>query len=213
MLPDRNKVLTVVLGFGKARDHMLEMSHFWQVFSRDVILVSPQDDPVGQGAREVLAGNSSRFGPDNNRRIKAAFAAAAREDVSHVWIHEWDSLAVVLDEAMLPPAGGMTAYWRKSLKPLSRYRAPYFPWFPQLWTIEGVRRVSKALNALPDHAERGWPDRFLGAAMLDAKIPVKHQPRFFGEHTIEKFNRVVAARRAGAVWLHGIKSHNTLLGV
>jgi len=203
------------MAHGDAFETVYRHSPFWHALSSTVIFVTPEDNRLNiPGTLEVSVGKRGHDGPASNARVRKCFEIGASWPGKLVSLQEYDTICTRLTAAMLPPKGGVTAHHRKNNKP-EKYTSPRYLWFPELWDPAGMLLMQHAMGELPEDAEYGVSDRYIGLAAHLAGIPVKNAHKHgwsYSQNTIkpEHHRDLQHAVAGGACWFHGIKDEATL---
>jgi hypothetical protein len=208
--------LGLVLAHGKAADVCRRHEQVWRKNCDKLIYFTPVDDPLIRTGTELglrtqySVGKSKAYSADTNIRTREALRLASLTYYEYVLLIEYDSLIFgAIPEQYVPPADGVSAPVFHNNDP--KFKGKFYLHFPQLFTRTAVQAVVAAMDALPDDAERGFTDRYVGLAVQNAGIPVLDlNPTGFvcthNEIDEPKLPAVLAAYKKGARWSHGVKT-------
>lgn len=208
----------LVLAHGKVADVVARHALLWAQQARELFYFTPVDDPLPFTRRQFSAGKSKAYSADTNIRIREALRFGSLQTCKYVLLIEYDSMIFGdIPVKHLPPAGGVTAPVFHDPNN-AKFKGQFFTHFPQLFTRTGAKAVVEAMDNLPEDAELGFSDRYVGYAIAQAGIPVHTLDPYtpgglaFTKNVIDDSNlaETVAAYRAGARWTHGIKTFKVL---
>ncbi len=210
-LPKEN-TLAIVLAHGKVAETVARHLPQWQKFADQIIFFTPADDPLPSTYWQYSLGSSKAYSADTNRRCRAAFGFAALSHYEYVLVFEYDSLIFgdSIPERILPPRDGISAPGFMNADP--KFKGSMYLHFPQLYTHAAMQATFQAMRNLPDDAEHGFTDRFVGLAVEEAScVPVFDlNPTGFvcthNEIDEKKLPDVLEKYKAGARWSHGVKT-------
>ncbi len=232
MIP-RADILCIVLAHGGVSATVGRHAPHWSAVAGEVVVFSPWDDPLpgdwpgqtlagqqaGTGLRYLPHGISSRYGADNNHRVREAIRYAHCRARPLTLLCEYDALVLGagVPDAARPPAGGIAgaAYDEPAEWGGVRFSAPRYYHYPLLMDRAAVAALLAALDVMPPDAEGGYSDRTLAAAIVSAKLPaldLRAAGLAWSKDTIEP-RHLPRARRAaaqGARFFHGVK-HGVIL--
>jgi hypothetical protein len=213
-------ILCIVLAHGAASDCVARHLPFWRQAAAEVIIFSPWDDPVVAGPEVTshLHGCSSRYGSQNNVRVREALRFAAHRASPLTMLVEYDALTWgPIPEAARPPVGGLSG--ARFTEPRewagTRFEGSQYFHFPILLDRAALAPLVAQMDALPVGAEGGYSDRYIGLAAERAGLPYVDlfaHGLAFTRDTIagRAAERCAAAVAAGVVFSHGIKTRETL---
>lgn len=201
------RTCTVVMAHGKAQGTFDRHLPYWQRNGSFWFVACPADDMVRTTYPVLGIGRTSHHNAAANQRFRELFHILARMDFDQFWIHEYDSLCVDVEPPTLDPHKLWGNLWRNT-EP-KRFTGKQFFHQPLFMSREILQRLSLRMERIPDSAEEGFQDRFLGLAVDLAGVPFAGYEKLgFSRNTIEPehLRDAVAARKAGATLFHGIKS-------
>lgn len=187
----------------------------WNHAAQQIILVTPVDAVLPRdGCYHLTRGWNSKYGVQNNLRVRDALRLASQLGFAHVILTEYD--AVIwgpIPPAAIPPAGGLSA--ARFTEPAEwggiTFKGTQYFHFPIIFDRAALAPIVAAMDALPADAEGGYADRYIGLAAERAGLPYKDlfaHGLAFSRDTIEgrKIELCRRAVAAGARFSHGIKS-------
>jgi hypothetical protein len=208
--------LGIVLAHGKVADVCRRHEPVWRKNCNELFYFTPTDDPFAPNgdklglARQYSVGRSKAYSSDTNVRAREALRFASLTYYEYVLLIEYDSLIFgPIPEKYVPPTDGVSAPVFHNADP--KFRGKFYTHFPQMFTRTAVQAVVAAMTALPDGAEHGFTDRYVGLAIENAKVPVLDlNPTGFvcthNEIDEKKLPDVLAQYKKGARWSHGVKT-------
>jgi hypothetical protein len=170
-------------------------------------LFAPEDKPI-KGA--TLYGKACHHGPDSIRRFKWLFDHLAGALHDWVWIHEYDSgfYGAVDFDYSKPGLYGNYHY----AEPVAPFTATRYVHPPLCMDRASLVALSRTMQGMPDDAEGGFWDWYLGRAAEIAGV----EQRPFGAQGFSRNTVSLAIKReldqaiAGGAWLfHGVKDRRT----
>lgn len=212
----KDSILTIVMAHGAAIQTVERHLPIWSCFSNNIVFVCPEDDALSPmlGHSVYRVGKKCHHCEHSNSRVKACFAIG-KNWPGLIILHEYDSIALDLNPAMLPDRKGLSSYKVKN-RHTYKYLSPYYPWFPQYWYGEGMKSALAAMLKAPVDCEHGMSDRYIGYAINQAGIPFKDLGAMnfcFGRNTISyerDLSFYVDAIKKGASQFHGVKDGKVL---
>lgn len=215
MTPAPADFTSIIFAHAAARDTVLRHLPFWQATSARQIFVNPRDAALAlPGFEEHLIGRAEHHGRESNRRTRHALALI--RDCATPWavLHEYDSIALAIPEAALPPPGGFAGTVLPNEHP-HRWTGKFFVHYPHIVTPAAAGALLAAMEQMPPDAEQGMSDRYIGLAAEIAGVPVHDfgaRGLSFTRNTIKPDHLADAetAARNGALFWHGIKTETCL---
>lgn len=221
---DRN-TLGVVLAHGAAQATIRRHLPFWTRSCGRVVVVVPNEQGFSLPGAEVIEAvdDGGAYSPSTNVRARHALAHALELGYPYTMLLEYDSLAwgSIPDRAV--PEHGAMAACRWPNEPVSpipgkEFISPFYLHFPHIYTRLALELVVGTLEeSVPDDAEHGYTDRYLGLGVHRSGVPVldwKAMGLTYSWENISKHeHRVVECIHAvagGALFSHGIKDEASL---
>lgn len=187
---------------------------FWRRLGHDISVMCPSDSQVKTGLPVMPIGTRCHNGPEANRRFRNLLEILAMTDYERYVIFEYDSICL---SPTLPNEIDGRGLWCNLFgedQPAARgFLGSHFTHPPLVMDKETLRDIVRAGTDVPDEAERGFWDRWLGLVCERGCIPMRGYARLgFSKNTIAEAElpEAVQAVRGGAVMIHGIKSENVL---
>jgi hypothetical protein len=207
------KTLLVIMCYGGDLERIQRHLPFWRESGCDLLFVSPVDDPirfeqVGHPCAQYAL--SEHHGVELIRRHIFAFNYSLLHSVEYDAFSFIEADSITLGAIPDHPCGGLRCFvWENTSKP--RFQADhYFHW--PLWadrsTLAHIASVART-----DEPEEGFPDRWLALLCERHSIPFTHEPRAFSRNQLDNpdyMQSAVDAIKAGAIWVHGVKTKEQL---
>lgn len=211
----REATLLIVLAHTAAGDCVKRHLPLWQRVASRIEFVVPADSALPwREATERRIGSNSKYGEQNNLRVREALRYAESTGYAHVILTEYD--AVIwgpITEKAFPPAGGLSG--ARFTEPTEwagiHFQGSQYFHFPIIFDRAALSPLVEQMDRLPMDSEGGYADRYIGLAAELAGIP--HNDLFshglaFSRDTIDG-RRIELCRTAvhnGARFSHGIKT-------
>lgn len=196
--------LVVIMAHGKAQDTFNRHLPYWERWVRDVLVFSPANDVVRTNHAQLTFGTACHHGPESIRRFRHLLTCLSKSNFSEFVIHEYDSLSFDQD---FPENLNGTLYSNEFSNSDRTFEGSRFFHPPLMFSRETLQTILAVGSGVPDTAEKGFWDRWLGLVADKAGIPTQCL-NGFSRNTIEPtdLQSAIEARRAGAVHFHGIKN-------
>lgn len=201
----------LVLAHGKKRATCERHLPQWRAIAETVLFATPCDDPISLETKDMFQftwGRSSLYDAHTNLRTREALRFALRL--------EWDQLVFCEYDAILwewpkfhVEHNQIVASMFVNVDPT--FVSPIYLHSPIIFgSKDALAKVVAVMDVLPDDAERGFGDRYIGlAAQFSGLEIVDGHARgisFSQNHIDERWvGQAVAARKRGALLMHGIK--------
>lgn len=205
--------LTVIMTHSKVQDTFdRHLPHWLRVSPREDILVAmPSGDTMHTDLMVTICGANQHNGPEVNRKVKQLFRFMEKFERGRFVFHEYDSLILApeipnLDDSML---------WGNRFvnNGEKRFKGSQYFHPPITMSKAVLAYLNKVLDGIPDEAELGFWDRLIGYACDVGQLAASgYEQLGFARNTVEPrmIPEAVAARKAGAVFFHGVKSEAAL---
>lgn len=185
---------------------------YWQKLGFDIITISPEDRKLhGRGTTVIPIGLSSHHSPWNNIRMKECIRIFLSLKAYHrTMICEYDALCLQEKLPILNPEG-VWGHLFTSDQP--EFMGHHYLHPPIIMSRDVAGRVLEEWDKHFDGLERCFWDRALGYVCERASIPMfGYGERGYAQNTIEPHHleAAVAARKAGAIMFHGVKTPQVL---
>jgi hypothetical protein len=222
MIP-RADILCLVLGHGSVAATIERHLPLWSAVAGEVVVCSPWNDRYTPRSEDVQAlhhGISSRYGAENNHRVREALRFAMMRGKPYTLVCEYDAVVWPtgeLPEEARPPVGGLAG--ARFTEPLEwagvRFAGSQYFHFPLLLDRGALPWLVGTMDRLAPDAEGGYSDRYIGYAAELAKLPYVdffERGLAYTKDTIEAKHarHCRAAIEAGARFSHGIKDRDIL---
>lgn len=216
----REAITCIVLAHGGAADCVARHMPLWQKAAAEVVVFSPQDDPLPPGGlwSSLHFGFSSRYGAANNARVLAALRFAQCCPTPLTLLCEYDAVTWgPIPEAARPPIGGLSG--ARFTEPREhagiRFEGSQYFHFPMLIDSAGVDTLVDEIGRLPADAEGGYADRVIGLAAERGRMPYVDLFSLGLAFTRDSIDgrKIELCRKAvglGARFSHGIKTAEAL---
>lgn len=204
--------LGIVLAHGKAREAVLRHEPIWLQNCDRLVYFTPCDDPLRLPGRiEYSVGKSCNYCADTNLRCREALRFANMTGTDRIMLIEWDSM-------IFGPVPGILEENFDVVTPQfwdfgnAQFQGTTFLHFPILLTGWGAHELVRHMDNIPDGAEGGFTDRYIGYAAQKAKSYIGDMHKLIpslvytqNHIDLEKLPDAIDAYRRGARWSHGIK--------
>jgi hypothetical protein len=185
---------------------------FWRKSGCDLLFVSPVDRPVrfeSVGEPCVQFALSQHYGVELLKRHIFAFNYVLTLPIYEAFCFiEADSITL----GAIPdhPRDGLRCFvWENTSKP--RFKADHYLHWPLWMTRRTLEQIAEV--ATIQEPEEGFPDRWLGLLCEQNNIHFRHEPLAFSRNQLDcedYMNSAVDAVKAGALWVHGVKTKEQL---
>lgn len=213
-----NRHLLVVMAHAGAQETFTRHYPEWRkhpdtdilvfVPAADRITLTPDDKPL---PHVVGFGKAQHHGAEAIRRFRWLLQLMADQTQYHAFtLHEYDSFS--LDSNVGPFIGNaLTGLVYRDDRPDSGFKGTTFIHPPLCMSRGCLQKIVWAMAAVPDEAEHGFWDRWIGLVCERGYIPLHNLLKSglgFSRNTIEDTDIPAAgeAVRNGARLLHGVKS-------
>lgn len=206
-----SKHLLTVMTHQGAHDTFMRHYPEWKKHGTDILIFATEEPYRIDLPHEVLQfGHAEHHGPESIRRFRFLLQFLAKKPHETFSIFEYDSFCLSV---------GMPGFSMNSLAgnvfrddhPDRGFVGTHYVHPPLLFAKDTLTKILTAAEALTDHAEQCYWDRWIGLACEMAKVPFFDYLKNgygFSRNTIEppQIADAVEAVRAGAVAIHGCKT-------
>lgn len=206
--------LIVIMGHGKAQSVFDRHVPLWCENDSPTLVFCPGDDVVKTHWPVLSIGTSSHHDENANRRFKRLLQFMEKLSFDEFVIFEYDSFCLS-NSIPESPCGKISGNYWKNNDP-DRFKGSHWLHMPLAFSKDILERINKAAQGIPDSAEEGFMDRWLGLVCDVAGIqPAGWGKDGFSRNTIEPWDipEAVAARKAGAFLFHGVKTEAALKAI
>ena len=204
----------LIMSHSDLRAHQTFDRHlpWWRMFGWPMTAVGPATSPPYTGLKVVRFGKASHHDAESIRRFRYFLRYAETLPCEWILLFEYDSLCLSGEvPSCFHSPGVLVGNWFRNID--RRYVGSQFL-HPPLWMHKDtLRRVLEVAKAVPDNAECGVWDRWLGYVCDIGKIDVQGWGHYgFSRNTIHEGDLDSARRavRGGATMIHGVKDSKTL---
>jgi hypothetical protein len=204
------KTLLTVMAHAEAQDTFDRHRMYWERHGFQVVVMCPIDSVVRTNHPLITIGRKSHHDAEANRRFKALLADLSKTSYDRFVIHEYDSLCFQDMHPQFNPDGVWSNLFTDDDP---KWQGHHFLHPPLVMSREILTRVVETSRSVPDGVEHGFWDRMLGFICERGSIPMHgYGERGFSKNTIlpSDIPAAVAARKAGAIMFHGVKSIEVL---
>lgn len=215
-----NKNLIVVMAHTDAQ--IVFDRHFgeWRKHpDSDLMVFYPEKEPcmpderLRNGVKLIGEGRAEHHGPESIRRFRWMLnLIASWKQYDRFTVHEYDSMAL-WNPGFSTFADDLGANVYRDDQPGRGFEGTTYLHPPLCLTRACIERVNTVAAGIPDSAERGFWDRWIGLVCEKGEIQTYDfltHGLGFSRNTINDGDipNAVAAVAAGAVMLHGVKTRN-----
>lgn len=213
--------LCLVLGHGGQTPCIGRHLPIWRKFHDEVILCTPADDPVkGLDVWQFTWGKSGHYCADTNLRTREALTFAGAMNFETLTLCEYDALLwrwpadevqrILRDRESIdsrdPGFIFGSRFWNDDVK----FQGKFYLHTPLIMDRLAVWSLVEAMEDLPDDAEGGFGDRYIGLAAERAEIGIIDGHKLglsYSQNQIEAkhYAPMAEAIRSGICFTHGIK--------
>lgn len=212
------KTLLTIMAHAEAQATFDRHLPYWQLQSeKDYIMaMCPQDSVVRTDLSVLAIGGKCHHGPASIMRFRKLLHFLTKTNFDWHIIHEYDSISLPhpsIVNYVKPDSHFLTIYSNLFTADQPEFKGHHFLHPPLSMSVEVLREIVNQSAFVPDEAEQGFWDRWLGYVCELAGVNMKgYGDAGFSRNTIEPHDMAaaVAARKAGAVMFHGVKSEQVL---
>lgn len=202
-------VLTVVMAHGGAQKIFDRHLPLWEAHGWPIEVFCPRDDLVFTKHPIYAYGKSEHHGEEQRLRLLEAMKWVVKLGYDYsVWF-DHDSFCLNPTPPLFPASGTIYANVGSNQETL-RFLAGVYPGAPMHMTHGTLCELLFAALQSPLVFEEGFADRLIGAWAQIGGIPMVQHDGFW-KTEIAKFewDNLDRALKAGAIWIHGVKSEAT----
>lgn len=193
-----------IMAHGKAQETFDRHFHRWEALGHKLLIFCPENDLVKTGHPVLAWGEACHHGAHAIERFRNLLLHLERTPFDRFIIQEYDSFSLAE-----PTFREHTLYGNAFGTEDHRWLSKVFLHPPLAFDRFTLERLVAASGMIPDHAERGFWDRWLG--LVCGLSGIRFQGwgiEGFSQNTIEpdQIKDAVAARQAGAIHFHGCKT-------
>ena len=201
-------LLHIVMAHAEAQPVFDRHLRFWEQ-EGTLWAMCPQDTVIRTPYPVMALGVRGHHNPASIHRFKQMVRVALQMDFDWYAIEEYDSFCLAKE---IPKQDGVIL---SNLFTANQpeFKGHYFLHPPLVCSRPVLSKIDDAMGRIGDDAEGSFWDRFLGYACERFNIEMRgYEKKGFSRNTIEPYDipAAVAARKAGVVCFHGVKSEAAL---
>jgi hypothetical protein len=202
-----NDTLIIIMGHAEIQATFDRHLPLWEKHGCPLLVVCPVDSILSTKWPVLAMEKSSHNGPHINRKFRRILEFCQTMRYDRFVFMEYDALCI----GCIPtPGGHITGNLFTSDQ--KEFQGHYFLHPPICFDQKALEPLVKFAKTVPDETDGFW-DRYLGYLCEYGKVPfVGYEWLGFARNTIEPhmIPDAVAARKAGAVFFHGVKTEAVL---
>lgn len=183
---------------------------FWRAHELPILVFTPEDNPVKTGLTTIKLGKASHHSAEANKRFRLMLDLLYDLPQQRFAFFEYDSICLDRRLPRHPPSVGVFGNVFNNSDP--KFAGSQFVHPPLMFDRETVHRILVSCRYIPDSAEFGFWDRWLGLVCDTGRIPMySYGPEGYSENTVAEGSASArAAVCGGAIMIHGIKAAGVL---
>ena len=181
----------------------------WKAMGQNLLVVHPSGKTIeAPGIPTMTIGKAQHAGIDAINRFKYMFGFFASAPYDQYLFYEYDAISLAPSIPELPDntlAGNFFCNTEKT------FTSSAYPHPPLMFNRGTAEKIYKAMMSIPNNAESGMWDRFIGRAIDDAgvqRMGFLESGLGYSANTIVPafYPHMINSIKAGAIHLHGIKT-------
>ena len=203
------KTLITIWCHREVSDTVWRHMTYWVAHSSDILFVCPNNSVLDTTWPVLAMEPSKHNGVEINRKFRRMLEFWLKMAYDRFLFFEYDAICFAPDIPVLDPC---KLYGNLFTSDQKAFQGHYFLHPPIMVHRPTLSRLVDFARTVHDETDRFW-DRLLGYYCEFGKIPFGgYEGLGFARNTIEQKDipEAVAARKAGAVFFHGIKSNSVL---
>lgn len=204
-------MIQVIMGHGEAWPVIHRHLPVWERLELPLLLYFPAGDSVQTGHPTFTFGHREHHGAHAIERFRTLLLHLEGTAHDSFLIQEYDSFSLELPQ--ITPG---TVHGNLFRDDSPKWLGGQFLHPPLAFDRAALESLVAASGLIPDHAERGFWDRWIGLVCKSGNIPTAGwNERGFAHNTIEPqfIPSAVEARKNGATHFHGVKSEQCLAAI
>jgi hypothetical protein len=212
-------ILTVVLAHREAQETFDRHLPYWKAWTDKILVVTPEDSQIQTSEMQISHGKACHVGEEAVKRMRWMFRWLEGTDFNEFLVHEYDSIAFdrppIFNDQEYESAYAIQGNWFHT-EDKKDWASRSFAHPPLAFRKSGLHALVAAIGQIPDHAERGAWDRWIGLATERHGIGQYNYcgngSSWYSANTIheDKYPELARAVRNGARFFHGVKAESCL---